>query len=139
MFLQIATAQLTFESDNRSTGIRVTCTLQLVLLWVIAFGLWVFRSELSGPPQAIDALFDVMPSLALGHVALTGLVFATEGDFLSRRVRRTIPGNFLSKAISVPYWPGGNRGLVYLLLHLIFTIVAMMTLTGLRSAPADTT
>lgn len=139
LFLQIATAQLTFESDNRSTGIRVTCTIQLILLWAITFGLWIFRAQLSLPPRAIEFIFEVLPNLALGHVALTGLVFATEGDFLSRRVRRTIPRNFLLKGISVPFWPGGSRGLLYLLLHLAFTLVAMIALTGLRSSPADVT
>lgn len=139
LFLQIATAQLTFESDNRSTGIRITCSLQFVLIWAITFGLWAFRSQLSIPFRAMTALFDALPMFALAHVAFTGMVFATEGDFISSRVRRTIPGNFLLKGLSIPYWPGGSRGFIYLLLHLVATLVGLFVLTGLRNASPDVT
>ncbi|MCA9067496.1 MAG: hypothetical protein KDA84_01135, partial [Planctomycetaceae bacterium] len=38
LFQQIATANLTFESANHSTGIRITATVQFLTLWLVTFG-----------------------------------------------------------------------------------------------------
>ena len=47
LFVQIATAQLTFESGNRSTGIRLTCSLifWITVAWV---GFWIHRPAPTG-------------------------------------------------------------------------------------------
>ena len=49
LFTQIATAHLTFDADNRSTGIRIACTAQFVLYWsMIAFAQYMLgRSTFS--------------------------------------------------------------------------------------------
>ncbi len=116
LFLQIAVAHLTFESDNRSTGIRLACTIQQILYWT---GIWIVMKFVAplgvtaGPEEvAIMATFSVL------HAAAIGFFSATESDFTSRRVRRSFERNTLLKFISIPYMPGGHRGLVYTLLHL---------------------
>lgn len=46
LFTQIATAHLTFDADNRSTGIRIACTVQFVLYWsVMAFAQFMLGSS----------------------------------------------------------------------------------------------
>jgi len=122
--LQIATAQLTFESDNRSTGIRLTCTAVFgyTWLWVGAailsalflpgswFGMSGSRSGLGGVVATTTAF------TAFGLMAV-GLFAVTEDEHLSRRVRRELPVRSFWRLFRIPFLPGGGRGLIYLMGH----------------------
>ena len=113
---QITTAQLTFESDNRSTAIRVTCSVQFLLYWVGVF-VYAFYGGgsfiLSSPDERI-----VTACICAAYFSLVGLFVSNENDFLSRRIRRGLPKSRLVRLLISPLLPGGSRGLVYLLLHL---------------------
>ena len=119
---KVATAQLTFEADNRSTGIRVALVaLELLgLLWLAG----TFLAHIyfvSFMPSAGDL---ATLSLILGwvvaiHAAAFGLFFATESDTLSRRVARGIPRNPLVRLVAAPFYPGGGRGLLLAIAMLI--------------------
>ena len=125
LFTQIATAHLTFDADNRSTGIRVACTLQFVLYWsVIAFAeLMLGRSYFGGSGAAA-----VFAAWCLIHTGVCGFFAATESDFVSRRVRRGIPKTIFLRFLATPFLPGGHRGFLYLMLHLTLIPVIVQLL-----------
>ncbi len=130
LFQQIAESQLTFESDNRSTGIRVVCAGQFWLLW-IAFAVFYQVSGLM--PTA--GLVRVVAVLSVVHWMLAGLVFSTESDALSRRVRRSIPKSWLLRIPLAPFLPGGARGYLLALFHLLalwLIVVFLFGMNGLR-------
>jgi hypothetical protein len=123
LLLQIATAQLTFESDNRSTGIRLTCS---AIFW-ISIG-WLYLAVGAARSGALaglgsfwspdhQSIWGVSVLLAL-WIGLVGLFAATEDDPLSRRIRRDLPRSRLQRILYVPFLPGGGRGYLYCLLHL---------------------
>ncbi len=115
LFTQIATAHLTFDADNRSTGIRVACTAQFVLYWsmVVFAQVMLGRTIFSGGDDVA-----VLVTFCLLYVATCGFFAATEADFVSRRVRRGIPKTELLRMFATPFLPGGHRGFLYLVLHL---------------------
>lgn len=112
LFHQIASSQLTFESGNRSTGIRVVCLAQFMLVWLVAFGFAVLR------PEWVDYEgLSVLAVLTTIHLAIVGLFVATEGDHLSRRVQRELPQSRFARLLSCPLQPGGSRGYMYFVLQ----------------------
>ncbi len=113
---QITTAQLTFESDNRSTGIRIICSIQFWLLWGLAFVVAYFTGGLSTISTDSVVGFVILSAI---HWTIVGLFAATERDFLSRRIRRGLPRNRLLRLLIAPFLPGGNRGTLYLFLHIV--------------------
>lgn len=121
LFLKIATAQLTFESDDRSSGIRIVCSVQFFLVWV---GLIVFAWIVGG--SAIDEEFVIIATvLSAIHLAIVGLFASTEDSFLSRRIRRNLPENGFRRLLHVPFLQGGSRGYLYMLIHIgLFTLVS---------------
>lgn len=121
LFQKITIAQLTFESDNRSTGIRAVTAAQFWLLWIVYFGYLMIQNE---PFERLALL--VFAGISGLHWVAVGLFATTEGDFLSRRVRREIPRNAIWRLIKTPFMPGGARGYLFVLLHLsaLWLIVA---------------
>ncbi|HID24478.1 MAG TPA: ABC transporter permease, partial [Planctomycetaceae bacterium] len=131
---QIATSQLTFAADNRSTGIRVICSLQFWLLWgIVLVGQAVWGGGLRKADEELLAFISVLSAI---HWAAVGGFVATESDTLSRRVRRRIPRRLWLRLLAAPFWPGGARGCAYVLLHvaMLWTItsslIAVSTLTN---------
>lgn len=124
LFTQIATAHLTFDADNRSTGIRIACTAQFTLYWLmIAFAQYMLgRTIFSGSDVAFVAMWSLL------YVAICGFFSATETDFVSRRVRRGIPKTRLLRLLATPFLPGGHRGFLYLMLHLTLIPVVLESL-----------
>ncbi len=114
LFQQIATANLTFESANHSTGIRITAAIQFWLLWLVAFGYCQWNGVLADPD-----LFLIFAVVSVGHWAAFGMAFTAEMDSLSRRVRRDFPKNKLWRILIAPFLPGGARGYGFLLLQIV--------------------
>lgn len=119
LFQQVAVAHLTFESDNRSTGIRFACTIQQVLYWSAIGVVLKYVAPVGATPRIGSEEVAVMATFAILHATVIGFFSATELDFTSRRVRRNFAKGWLLKLVSVPFMPGGHRGFVYLLLHLL--------------------
>jgi hypothetical protein len=123
LFTQIATSHLTFDADNRSTGIRIACSLQFLLYWLVWLGSqYVLGWSTFGGDVDMIAMWSVL------YVAISGFFAATEPDFISRRVRRGIPRTTLLRLLSVPFLPGGHRGFIYLVLHLALIPVFLESL-----------
>lgn len=114
LFQQISISRLTFESDNRSSGIRAICTAQFVLAWIgllavaLYFGWSYVEDEAYGSLIAAGSI----------HCFVVGLFASTETEFLSRRIRRNMPRSPLLRLLIAPFMPGGGRGFLYLLCHL---------------------
>lgn len=111
---QIAVSRLTFESGNRSSGIRVITTMQFWLVWsgVLAYGWWYGAINVEG-----EAVF-VFAMLSSIHWMISGLVFSTESEHVSRRLRRSVPSSGFRRSVIAPWLPGGRRGLLLLTMHL---------------------
>ncbi len=115
LFTQIATSHLTFDADNRSTGIRIACSMQFVLYWLVW---WFARLMLGASVFSSVADAPYIGMWCVLHLATIGFFAATEPDFVSRRVRRGIPKAVALRLLAAPFLPGGHRGFLYLLLHL---------------------
>ncbi|MBD3674065.1 MAG: hypothetical protein HUJ26_11130 [Planctomycetaceae bacterium] len=133
LFLQITSAQLTFESGNRSSGIRLISTLQFLIMNALILGLAFWYSGFD------DEIFFIICSLTYIQLIAVGLVSVTEENFLSRRIRKSLPSRRISRFLLAPFLPGGSRGMAYLMLNLgicyglqIVTILVMMN-TSTRS------
>jgi hypothetical protein len=114
LFYQIAAARLTFESENRSTGIRLTASAQFWLLWLLAAAFHRYRGA-AVLTEEVEALVTASGI----HWAVLGLSFAAEPEGLSRRIRRNLPRRAWLRPWLVPLLPGGARGYVFVLLHAI--------------------
>lgn len=119
LFQQIAVSRLTFESGNRSSGVRIICTLQFLLLWG---GLLIYGYYYGA--VAIDQhLVVFFASMSCFQWFLAGLFFSTESEHISRRVRRSVPQSTLYRVLIAPWMPGGRRGLVLLTFHMVALII----------------
>lgn len=114
LFQQIATANLTFESANHSTGIRITALVQFWLLWGIAFGYCGWTGL-----KADRWLFFSFALISIVHWAVFGMGFTAELDSLSRRIRRDFPKSKLLRLFMSPFLPGGARGYLFLLFQIV--------------------
>ncbi len=112
---QVAIAQLTFDSDNRSTGIRLAVGAQWLFCWV---GLLTFLIVRQRAPMTADAVTNILTMTAT-YITLAGLLFVCAPDSLSRRVSRGLPRSRILRVLWAPFLPGGARGLLHALLSLV--------------------
>ena len=70
---QAAIAQLTFDSDNRSTGIRLAAGAQWLVCWI---GLLTFLIVRQRPPMSSDGLIAILTVTAM-QITAAGLFFAS--------------------------------------------------------------
>ena len=118
LFQQVTTAQLTFESDNRITAIRITGMLQFWMLWAALPGWLYFYAVPMGLMRGFDGLLAGLAMASAIHWTVFGLFMVTEGDYLSRRVRRGLPHNPVVRFLAIPFLPGGARGYLNLILQM---------------------
>lgn len=113
LFEQVAVSQITFEADNRSSGIRIVTSL-LVLLYLC----WplIIKTFPSVPSIRRDEI-EVVLVLAALHLGIIGLFLVTEPDILSRRLQRQLHGMNVRRLFSLFYFPQGSRGLWFVALH----------------------
>ncbi len=131
LFQQVATAHLTFESDDRTSGIRMVFSGQFLLLWGGIYAMtWLAPLTFSlGEDVIIPATI-----LSFIHWGAVGMFAVTDDPYLSRRVRRNLPDNRLRRLLFAPFLQGGHRGYVYVLVHLaILTAISVATVPFLGS------
>ena len=121
LLLQIAIGQLTFDADNRATGVRLAAAavFWLALAWTftgITWHSWFGMPSFS--PVDLTFLLRALATIAALHWAVVGLFSVTENDQLSRRVRRNLPRFAIVRLLISPLLPGGARGFVYVVGHL---------------------
>lgn len=131
LFQQVTTAQLTFESGNRSTGIRVVVTAQFLLYGLVVTGFWWYQGVRPGAEELLG-----LAAIPLAHITVVSLFLVTEADTLSRRIRRGLPQGYVRRTLLAPLLPGGARGLMFLLLHLAAWVGAVMLVVHLVGLPS---
>jgi hypothetical protein len=130
---QGAVAQLTFDSDNRSTRIRLAAGAQWLLCWI---GLLTFLIVRQRPPMTSDASTTIL-TLTATYITVAGLLFVSAPDSLSRRVSRGLPRSRVLRVLWAPFLPGGARGLLYALMSLVVlgffvtVLLPQLTLTSI--------
>jgi hypothetical protein len=128
-----AVVQVTFESDNRSTGLRLATGAQWLLCWI---GLLTFLIVRQPPPMSPDGLTSIL-ALTATYITIAGLLFASAPDSLSRRVSRGLPRSRALRVLWAPFLPGGARGLLYALMSLLLVaffvavLLPQLTLTSI--------
>jgi hypothetical protein len=133
LFLQIAVAQLTFDADNKSSGIRLAAAgiFWLSVAWIVAALILDGRWGMSAFPTGdIDEILITITTIAGLHWFVVGLFVATESDALSRRVRRDVQRFGVWRVFTAPFIPGGSRGLLYLIGHIsiLFALIVCASL-----------
>jgi hypothetical protein len=123
---QASIAQLTFESDNRSSGIRLTVTVQWLVSWLAVLGSTLL-------PSHSDVYLLPLVTLSAIYLTVAGLFVTAEAEGLSRRISRGLPRSRWMRALWVPFLPGGTRGLLFGLgsLALLAAISEIATFLGL--------
>jgi len=110
---QIAASQLTFESDNRSSGIRFTASVQVGLYLLALYLLMTYlRPALSSQDVLVFCILLELHLLAIGFFQVTA------ANRMSRRVLRNLPANRLRRLLWIPFLPGGHRGFLWVVLNL---------------------
>ena len=142
LFLQIAVGQLTFDADNRTTGVRLAAAgiFWLALIWMSAWIRWhaFFGTSVLGSNEINEALI-FLATLAAVQWGLMGLITVTETDPLSRRVRRGQSRWLLVRLLLAPLMPGGARGYLYLVLHLTALAAFVFAVMFFNSAYLEAT
>ena len=103
---QGAVAQLTFDSDNRSTGIRLAAGAQWLFCWI---GLLAFLIVRQPPRMSSDALAAILTVTAI-YITAVGLLLVSAPDSLSRRVSRGLPRSRVLRVLWAPFLPGARAG-----------------------------
>jgi len=119
LFREVAVARITFESDNRSSGIRLVCSLIVVLIFG---GIYVFYllNKLTVPPYFLASAYSFVSSSCLCLLILVGYFSCTEPPDMSKRVRQQvakIPGSI--RLFAIPWLPGCYHGYLFCLIHIV--------------------
>lgn len=121
---QAAIAQLTFDSDNRSTGIRLATGTQWLVCWI---GLLAFLIVKQQGPMNSNGLTTILTLTAV-QITAAGLLFVGAPDSLSRRVSRGLPRSRAMRMLWAPFLPGATRGLLHALLSLVLLAFFVMVI-----------
>jgi hypothetical protein len=116
--LVFAAARLAHPEENRSSALRILTTI--VILVGIGW-IWYLYGEIGHDEVLLTG------TLILGGVlAVMSTFFLTEEEALGRRVRLQVPRSPLLGLITSPWFPGGGRGVLFLLVHLGLILAAML-------------
>ncbi len=110
LLLTVTAAQLTPESENRSSGVRWSIlTLTILIFMFNAFSIEWLREDRE---QVLMVFFPSMLFLA-GLWTFSGALMAAESSSMTPRIQRELPGNLLSRALLLFFTPGPATGLVF--------------------------
>ena len=114
LLMQIAIAQLTFAADNRSTGVRLAVS---AIFWLSVGWILVEKNfHSSGGSHGLVEIWSVQMGL---HLGCLGLAIVAEPDQMSSRVGRGVRRFGRLSWLVTPCMPGGARGFMFILLHLL--------------------
>ena len=133
LLLTATAAQLTPESENRSTALRLSLLgLTAVSVATMAYGLAAF-------PEQGAVLFVVNLSVISGLWILCGSLFAAESPAITPRIRRELPRSFAARMLLTFLTPGPSTGLVFgwvgIISVAILSLVAIEYVVGSPGMP----
>lgn len=119
VLLMATAAQLTPESENRSTPIRVALLIhQLVLVGVAVYALSL------GFDIAMGTLYCVAAHTTVVWVAV-GAMMCAEAPTMTPRIRRELPATFLGRLFLTWFTPGPATGMVFAVANLVLALVVL--------------
>ncbi|TWT67171.1 ABC transporter permease [Allorhodopirellula solitaria] len=123
LLLTATAAQLTPESENRSSGVRWSLlALTILIVGCNAFAIeWILE-------ERGQVLYIFFPSLVLLASLWTfgGALMASESASVTPRIQRELPGNFLSRMLLLFFTPGPATGLVFACLGILLVMTAAL-------------
>jgi ABC-type transport system involved in cytochrome c biogenesis permease component len=121
-FILVASGQISFITDNRSTPIRWVSLAQHIL-W---FG-WMLLLVLQIPESANDLhyAFAMAATFMVIYWWIVGSFLVGERGELSPRVRRRLPQSVVGRMLLTWLNPGSGTGFVFVLLNVITFLVAL--------------
>ncbi len=127
LLFQLSIAQLTFESDNRSSKVRAAVLFQFLcfLAWVA----WGWVVEGGGDREYLIA----MAILGGVYLSAVGSFLAAEAPGLSRRVARQVPRSATVRSLAALLYPAPGTGLVLVLVMLITLTASILLLEATES------
>ncbi len=108
--LEFGVSRITFESDNRSTMMRISCLFLFVALCV------TFASITASSTYIDQASIRVFFLLLAFHLAIISYFVSCEPIKLSRRIHNRISKIGIFNLFLLPFLPGAGRGFFYILL-----------------------
>ncbi|MGV3484874.1 MAG: ABC transporter permease [Planctomycetaceae bacterium] len=120
MVLLMATAaQLTPESENRSTSIRVTLMIhEAIVIGIAAYSL-AFDFDL-----AMATVWFLTAHLIVTWI-VCGAMMAAESPTMTPRIRRELPATFLGRLFLIWFTPGPATGLIFAMANLVIVLLVM--------------
>jgi hypothetical protein len=114
LFLIIASGQISFASDNRSTPVR----LMLLLIQANWIGWMMFCWRWVPNEDASEACIWVMIYFAAIFWAIAGALLTGENAQLSPRAKRNLPQTLIGRVLLTWFNPGSASGYTFALLNL---------------------
>ncbi len=116
---------LSHAEENRSTNVRVLISVG-TLLFLIAMAV---NATVPTPRMPREPLFG-LTIFAMFGLALAGVFLCTEPDRLGRRVAPTVPKSGVAALLTLPWFPGRGRGVLFFLLHVAALVVGALCLAA---------
>ncbi|TWT76309.1 ABC-2 family transporter protein [Planctomycetes bacterium CA13] len=122
-------AQLTPESENRSTHLR----LSMMVVTSTLLGIAVYSIETMGRNDAEEVF--VVATMACGIVwGIGGSLMVSESPVMTPRIRRELPQSFFGRMMLTWLTPGPATGLVFAAVHVVvLTAVAIYGLSEMAA------
>lgn len=126
LIIELASAQITFESENRSAGIRRGLLFQhfLAIGW---FGYLAIRY-----PREEEFMMAMITILCL-HWFIMGAFINGESTVISPRVKRTIPNLLIDRIWRNWLLPGADRGYFFVITSLVSSLLLVAGLAWLNT------
>ena len=107
LLLTATAAQLTPESENRSTGLRLSLlALVAVTVCVAAYGMQTLENDAPGPYLILGFSLGIIWTFA-------STLLVAESPVMTPRIRRELPSSFLARLSLTWLTPGPGTGLVF--------------------------
>lgn len=126
ILLMATTAKLTPESENRSTGIRLATLIHVFCVLAVVGGIVFETTDDLDSPVPYDGIATVFTATAYFVVfwGVVGAMICAEAPTMTPRIRRELPGTFLSRAMFTWVTPGPATGLVFSVVCLVMCVGA---------------
>lgn len=120
LLLAATAAQLTPESENRSTKLRIS----LMIMTAVMMALIAFATRSLGSDEAIGVTMTFAFALA-AIWTVCGSMLAAESKVMTPRIRRELPSSFFARATLTWLTPGPVTGLVFTAVNVVLVTIGL--------------
>ncbi len=126
----LACNMLAHPEENRSSNTRILTTISVLALG--GYAIW-FVNWTSASVDVVNGI----AMFGLGLLSLIGVLLTTERREMGRRVATLVPRSAFSAMVTAPWFPGGGRGVVYHILHVVLIVALALSAVAWKrpSAP----